>query len=174
MKSNSIVIREIVVNDAEAYNAHRRRIADEPDNNITYSYEEYTRTVDEDRQNLLATIADSNQQIYIAGFNDMIIGLCVCRGGSLSAVRHVVGLGIDIAPEYRNQGIGGELLTRMTDWAHQHRVIRRIELTVFAHNRRAIGLYLKHGFVIEGLNKEAYFKYGHYVDAYSMALVFKK
>lgn len=89
-------------------------------------------------------------------------------------MRHVVGLGIDIDQEYRNQGIGGALLTKMTDWAGQHPVIRRIELTVFVYNYRAIGLYLKHGFVIEGLNREAYFKSGRYVDAYSMALVFRK
>jgi RimJ/RimL family protein N-acetyltransferase len=174
MKSNAIVIRKIAAADAEAYNAHRRRIANEPENNIPYSCGEYIRTVAEDRQNLLAAISDPNQKIYIAGLDDRIIGLCVCRGGALSAVRHVVVLGIDVAPEYRKKGIGGALLTRMTDWARQHRVIRRVELTVFAHNERAINLYLKHGFVIEGLSKEAYFKSGQYIDAYSMALVFKK
>jgi RimJ/RimL family protein N-acetyltransferase len=174
MQTNAIVIRKITASDAEAYNAHRRRMANEPENNIPYSCGEYTRTVAEDRQKLLATISDPNQKIYIAGLDDRIIGLCVCRGGSLSAVQHVVGLGIDIAPEYRNQGVGRALLTRMTNWARQHRVIRRIELTVFAHNERAINLYLKHGFVIEGLSKEAYFKSGRYIDAYSMALIFKK
>ncbi len=174
MMNSNIVIREIAADDAAAYNEHRRRIADEPDNNITYSQGEYTRTVEEDRQRLLAAISDPNQKIYTAAYHDRIIGLCMCRGGSLSAVQHVVGLGIDIDQEYRNQGIGGALLSKMTDWARQHPIICRIELTVFTHNRQAINLYLKYGFVIEGLNQAAYFKYGHYVDAYAMALIFKK
>lgn len=174
MKSNTVVIRKITADDAAAYNAHRRRIANEPENNIPYSSGEYTRTVEDDRQRLLAAISDPNQKIYIAGLDNRMVGLCVCRGGSLSAVRHVVELGLDIDRDYRNQGIGGALLGRMTDWARQHPIIRRVELTVFTHNDPAINLYLKHGFVIEGVNREAYFKSGRYVDAYRMALIFKK
>lgn len=173
MNSN-IVIREIVDDDAEAYNVYRRRIADEPENNVGHSFGEYTRTVEEDHQILLTALANPNQQIYIAGLDDRIIGTCMCRGGSLLAVRHVVGLGIDVDQEHRNQGIGEALLTRMMDWAQQHDVIRRVELTVFTLNRRAINLYLKHDFVIEGLSKEAYFKDGRYIDAYTMARLFRK
>jgi putative acetyltransferase len=47
-------------------------------------------------------------------------------------------------------------------------------LDVFTHNHRAIGLYLKHGFVVEGLKRSSYFKYGQYVDAYLMALIMDK
>lgn len=170
----NIVIREIVADDAPAYNIYRRLIADEPENNVGQTAGEYTRTADEDRQFLLTLIANPNQNIYIARLDDRIIGTCMCRGGSLSAVRHVVGLGMDVDPEYRSQGIGGALLVKMIDWAQQHPVIRRIELTVFTRNRPAINLYLKHGFVVEALQREAYFKDGEYIDAYAMALLFRK
>lgn len=170
----NVIIREITIEDAASFNAHRRRIADEPDNGITYSVGEYVRTVEEEREMVLKAVTDPNQQIFVAVVDGEIVGGCTCRGGSLTAVRHVVGLGIDVAPEYRAHGVGNALMAAMVEWARPHPVIRRIELTVFIHNRRAINLYLKHGFVFEGVKKQAYFKYGQYVDAYAMALVFDK
>lgn len=169
----NIVIREIVEEDAAAYNAYRRRIADEPQNTILHAAGEYTRTVDEERQILMAVTASANQKIYVAVHDHRVIGKCVCRGGTIFATRHVIELGLDVDRDYRGQRIGATLLGRMIDWAGQHPDIRRIELTVFAHNRRAINLYLKSGFVIEGLAQAAYFKDGQYIDAYHMALLFR-
>ena len=47
--------------------------------------------------------------------------------------------------------------------------VERIELTVFADNARAIAVYQKHGFVIEGTGKRFALRNGEYVDAYYMA-----
>ena len=47
--------------------------------------------------------------------------------------------------------------------------IRRIELTAFTDNERAIALYRKFGFEVEGEAKSYAFRNGEYVDAYYMA-----
>ena len=48
-------------------------------------------------------------------------------------------------------------------WARANPTITRIELDVFATNRAAINLYLKHGFVVAGCRRQAYFTEGHYI-----------
>lgn len=46
-----------------------------------------------------------------------------------------------------------------------------VELHVYTDNARAIHLYEKFGFSIEGTHKAFAFRDGTYVDAYSMALL---
>jgi RimJ/RimL family protein N-acetyltransferase len=167
-----VTIRPAVAADAAAYNTYRRRIADEPNNGITYSPGEYTRTVEEDRQRILDSAAADTWHILVAVVNDEIVGHCSCGGANRLALRHIVSLGIDVAREYRNRGVGSALMRAMIDWAGANPAIRRVELDVFTHNLPAIHLYLKYGFEIEGRRKRAYFKDGRFVDAYTMALLF--
>jgi RimJ/RimL family protein N-acetyltransferase len=65
----------------------------------------------------------------------------------------VVTLGMGLLPEARGRGGGSALL----DAALAHAAadgVHRVELEVFPENARAIGLYVKHGFVVEGLKRE--------------------
>lgn len=164
-----LTIRPATPDDAAGYNAYRRRMADEPDNKITYWPGEYTRTTEE-MQRLLAAM-NGTQHILVAEVGGEIIGHCACGGSAKRALRHTVGLGIDIDRNYRHQGVGSALMQAMIDWARTNPVIRRIELDVFTHNLPAIHLYLKYGFEIEGRKRCAYFKERGYVDAYLMALI---
>jgi len=167
---DQVVIREVRVEDAEAYNVYRRQMADEPDNFIDYSEGQYTRSVDEERELLRATLAKSIRQSLVAEVNGMIVGACSCVGTDNRSLRHTVGLGIGILPDYRHQGLGSQFMEQILSWAKAHSIVRRIEFDVFATNHRAIGLYLKYGFKVEGRKEKVYFKYGHYIDAYLMAL----
>ena len=167
-----IKIRPARAADAASYNAYRRCIADEPDNGITYSPGEYTRTFEEDHERILSAITNDFQHILVAEADGEIIGHCSCGGAAKLALRHVVGLGIDVHRDYRNRGVGSALMQTMLDWAQANPLIRRVELDVMTHNLPAIHLYLKNGFEIEGFRKHAYFKDGRYVDAYLMALLF--
>lgn len=156
--------------DAETYNVYRRQMADEPDNFIDYSRGEYTRSVAEERELLRATLAKSIRQSLVAEVNGMIVGACGCVGTDNPSLWHTVGLGIGILPDYRNQGLGSQFMAQILAWAKAHPIVHRVEFDVFANNYPAIGLYLKYGFKIEGRKEKAYFKYGHYIDAYLMAL----
>ena len=167
-----ITIRPALAADAPAYNAYRRRIADEPDNGISYSPGEYNRTVEEDRQRIEVALTADEQHILIAEVDGKLVGHCSCTGSTKRALRHNVGLGIDVDRDYRGQGVGSALMGAMMDWARANPMLQRVELEVFTHNLPAIHLYLKFGFEIEGRKKRSYFKEGRYVDSYLMALVF--
>ena len=56
--------------------------------------------------------------------------------------------------EHQGEGVGARLLRSMEDWAVAHGM-RRIELTVMSHNRRAIALYERAGFELEGVKQGA-------------------
>ena len=70
---------------------------------------------------------DSGQMVMVgqAGFN--AAGLAVRR-------RHVVSMGIAVAPSAQGQGVGTALMQALCDYADQWAAILRIELQVFADN----------------------------------------
>ena len=63
--------------------------------------------------------------------------------------RHLAWLGMVVAPEWRERGIGSCLLAEAFRWAGWAGV-EKVLLTVYPHNDRAINLYKKFGFTEEG------------------------
>jgi|SRR5205814_6489856 len=83
--------------------------------------------------------------------------------------RHALTLGISVAPEVQGRGIGSALMAAMCDYADNWIGALRMELTVYTDNARAIALYRKFGFEIEGTFRGYAMRNGHYADAYAMA-----
>lgn len=82
---------------------------------------------------------------------------------------HVGTIGMGVHDAYQGRGVGGALLAALLGVADRWLALRRVELTVYADNARAIGLYEKHGFVHEGRHRDFAFRDGAYVDALAMA-----
>ena len=83
--------------------------------------------------------------------------------------RHVGGLGICIAADRQNQGVGSEMMRRLLDWSDNWAGYLRIELDVFTDNERAIALYRRFGFEMEGTHRADALRDGVYVDTHTMA-----
>ena len=167
-------IREAVPEDAASYNAHRRRIADEPNNGITYHVGEYNHTVDDDLQRVITAQESDNRVIFVAvNESKQVIGVCSGFSPDKLSTRHRAGVGIDVNKDYRRQGIGTALMKDIIVWADANPDVHRLELEVFTPNIRALQLYLKLGFVIEGTRHKAYRKHGQFIDAYMMAILFE-
>jgi len=94
-------------------------------------------------------IIQNNDTQFYAVSGGEVIGWCDIIRKNIESVAHVGHLGIGIIPEHRGHGVGTLLLRRAMDDAFA-KGIERIELGVFASNERAIALYRKNGFVIEG------------------------
>lgn len=82
---------------------------------------------------------------------------------------HVGSLGMGVHDAYQGRGAGSALLTALLDLTDRWLNISRMELTVYADNARAIGLYERHGFTREGLHRDYAFRDGAFVDALAMA-----
>jgi RimJ/RimL family protein N-acetyltransferase len=126
----------------------------------------------EQEQKFFADMAAAQNSIFlVAEAGGQIIGNLTCQGGPRQATRHVTVLGMSVAREWRDQGVGSQLMRRAIEWARASQVVKRIELNVFARNQRAIHLYEKFGFAIEGSRRSAIYRDGEYLDDYVMGLL---
>ena len=82
---------------------------------------------------------------------------------------HAASFGMCVHDAYQGRGAGSALLTALLELTDRWLGLTRIELTVWADNARAIGLYEKHGFEREGLHRDYAFRDGALVDALAMA-----
>jgi len=80
----------------------------------------------------------------------------------------VAELGILVLPPHRGQGVGRRLMAYALDWTADQG-LKKITLSVFATNRRAIRMYEQLDFTTEGKRKMQYSIQGEYVDEILMA-----
>jgi putative acetyltransferase len=83
--------------------------------------------------------------------------------------RHAAALGMAVDQDVQSQGIGTALLVAVLGLADRWLNLHRIELEVMCANERAIRLYERHGFAIEGRLRDYSFTGGTYTDAFAMA-----
>lgn len=89
-----------------------------------------------------------------------------------SHVAYIGGFGV--SAKFQNQGLGSKILTETIETLREEG-FKRIELIVESDNPRAIRLYEKLGFKIEGTHKGYFKRSGQdtYTDDYSMALIYE-
>jgi RimJ/RimL family protein N-acetyltransferase len=104
--------------------------------------------VDQTRR-FLAHLDETGGIHLVAVDRTEIVGWCDVVRYHSPGMAHTGRLGIGLLPGYRDRGLGGPLLIRTLEAAFGAG-FRRIELEVFASNERALKLYLRHGFRVEG------------------------
>ena len=83
--------------------------------------------------------------------------------------RHVAMLGISVLPEAQGRGVGSALMQALCSYADSWGQLLRIELTVFTDNTRAMALYQRFGFRLEGTHRAYALRDGVYADVHAMA-----
>lgn len=126
------------------------------------------RTV-EDSRKYLAAIPTGNAQL-VATVDGEIVGMAGLERMMRQARRmHAASLGLLVRDDWTGRGVGTALMAAIIDLADNWFALRRLELTVFPDNARAIALYERLGFVAEGLHRDYAVRDGIYVDALFMA-----
>jgi putative acetyltransferase len=111
---------------------------------------------------IVAVIEEKNEQ--------RIIGSASLKFNQQETLKHKAELGITIHDDYQNMGIGTALLKHLISIARMKN-LKKIYLHVSTANDRAINMYKKAGFKVEGkLCKESCID-GKYRDEYRMALL---
>jgi ribosomal protein S18 acetylase RimI-like enzyme len=80
--------------------------------------------------------------------------------------------GIVVHDSYQGKGLGDALTKQVLEYGKNLK-LNQISLTVLTSNEKAIELYKKHGFTIEGLHKRTDIWKGNVFDVYYMALHLK-
>ena len=119
----------------------------------------------------LASLARSaNSVVLLAERGDQLIGYVQLTGGTLRRSRATAYLVIGVRAHAAGLGIGTGLLQHAKEWATAHG-LHRLELTVMAHNTRAVRLYERMGFSVEGRRSECLLVDGQFVDELTMAVI---
>lgn len=94
----------------------------------------------------------SRHLFLVADIEGKIVGFSRCEGHALKRSAHKVTFGIAIQKDLWGYRIGKELLAASIGWADQQG-IQKMSLHVLETNEKAIRLYERHGFLIEGVLK---------------------
>lgn len=123
-----------------------------------------------DWQKRLAGNDPQRHHAFVAVDGPRIVGHAGLHQASPNPRRaHAWSVGIALVDEWQGRGLGTRLMQTLVDLADNWLGALRLELTVYCDNARAIALYERFGFVIEGTLRAYSLREGEYVDTLSMA-----
>ncbi len=164
-----INVREVRVDDAATFLELCTRL-DEESSFMMLEPGERQTTVDEQRLQIAAILAQPNSTILVAEAGTSLAGYVAAHGGEFRRNRHSAYVVAGVCQSFSGQGIGTRLFQSLVEWAPTVRV-SRLELTVMEHNAAGVALYRKIGFVEEGLRQRSMRVNGRFIDEIAMALL---
>lgn len=104
-------------------------------------------------QKIIKTDSEEIKNLFlVAEVHNQIVGFSRCEGSNLKRLSHKVEFGVCILREFWGYGMGKSLLQQSIQWADENEV-KKISLQVLETNEKAIQLYKKLGFEVEGILK---------------------
>lgn len=162
-------LRHLEETDAEASLRYLEAVASETDY-LSFGPGEFDTSVDQQAGYLRGLQSGAAGLIVAAVVDGEIAGLASIRRTPRSRIRHVGELGVSVRMRFWGAGVAQPLC----QYAFGEAVaigVTKIELRVRQDNLRAIKLYRKLGFEIEGSPRSAFFAGGRFYDEYFMGKV---
>lgn len=171
IKDKKIIVRSPVLEDAEELIKYVLKINEET-TFLLREPDEFNISIEEEEKFISHQIDSEENLFLIAEISGEIIGTCHLTGSKMKRAKHKLDIGIALEKRYWGLGLGKKLMKIAIDWAKSNG-ISKITLKVDTSNVRAINLYQKIGFEVEGrLLKDKLMDDGSYRNAYLMALIF--
>ena len=162
-------IREATPEDADALLEYVEGISGESDF-VSFGPGEFELTEAEEAE-FLRLYRDADNQLYLVGLiDDEIVSALTFSGGRRPRLRHSGEFGMSVRKQVWGLGIGSLMLDTLIAWAGETQIVKKINLRVRTDNRRAISLYRRKGFEIEGTIRKEMFLDGQYFDHHWMGL----
>ena len=109
--------------------------------------------------------------IFVACIDGDVVGNAGMHANANARRAHAMELGMTVRSDHKGKGVGSALMQVVCDTADKWLNVTRLELTVYTDNERAITLYRKFGFEVEGTHQAYALRDGIYVDAHCMARI---
>jgi RimJ/RimL family protein N-acetyltransferase len=104
-------------------------------------------------EQIIKTDTEKPRNLFlVAVVHNRIVGFSRCEGIYLNRFSHKVEFGVCVLKDFWGYGIGKNLLKESVSWADSNG-IKKITLNVLETNDKAIKLYKRFGFEIEGILK---------------------
>jgi len=167
-----VKVRRARAGDLEQYAENVQSVADEG----RYIFTE--RVTEERKKSMGKLFKDKGCLVIVAevvegGKRKLVGNLTMTRYGDAEKSKHVRVLGMLVVDGYREMGAGTKLMEYALRWAGAKKGVEKVTLGVLSNNQRAIRLYEKFGFKVEGVRKKHYYIAGEPEDEIDMALFVK-
>jgi RimJ/RimL family protein N-acetyltransferase len=152
-----MIVRELTADDAEAFWALRLHGFREAPTSFGYSFEESVNQPLAEVRTLLGREGRSPSDFVLGALHgDELVGIVGLERALRQKRAHRATLwGMVVAPAMRGRGIGRLLGEALLQRARQIPGLRRINLTVMAHNEPGVALYRSLGFEVWGREPDA-------------------
>ena len=166
--------KEVTIRSAETYDAEKLlKTMKEYVNDSDYIpkiSEEIKITIQQEEDWINSFIQKENSILLIAEFEGEIIGNLDVTGNSRIIMQHTAVIGMGMLSEWRNSGLGTELMKYSIEWAKENPILEILWLQVYTDNELGLGLYRKIGFVENGIMKNFFKQDGKYFDNLTMTM----
>lgn len=159
---NILIIRPVDLDDARAIINLHQDIDAESDFMI-FGKDERKMSVQLIRKRIGEWKKSKNSGMFVGILNGEFAGFVALISGPSSRTNHRASLVIGVRKAFYGHGVGTSLMNKADVWA-QEVGITRLELTVVEKNERAITLYKKMGYTIEGTRSNSLLIDGEYVN----------
>ena len=169
----SIAISEADTSDATDLVEYVEQVCGESDF-LSFGPGEFGITIQEE-ENILEDYRSSKNKLYlVARTPGQIVGALSFEGGSRPRMAHSGKLAMSVIRDHWNEGVGAALLDAFLKWCEMTEKIRKVNLHVRPDNERALRLYSKKGFKVEGTVTMDMCIQGVYYDHHIMGLNLKE
>ena len=162
-----IRLREAEPSDATEILAYLKQVAGESDF-LTFGSDELPMNLYQEKQMLETSRAAENHLILLAETGGKPVGLLSMISKKRPRIRHLTDLGVSVLKTHQNLGLGRALVETAIQWAEKSRVVRKINLKVRVDNEKAIALYSRLGFAMEGRVAREFCIDGKFFDCFAM------
>ena len=149
----TLTMRAVVPSDANAFTEHRRALGLETHFTMQYPGRIYPSSEETARQ--LGSADPAGLRYGVFASDSLVAMLSVYADSSVHPwIKHLAGFGLGIRKAYWGLGLARALLAKLDEHA-KTAGLTKIEGQVRQDNERAISLYLRNGFTIEGVRRQA-------------------
>ncbi|MTI70553.1 MAG: GNAT family N-acetyltransferase [Firmicutes bacterium] len=160
-------IRETVEDESIEVIKYMKTILRETDY-LSMNPEEFAYSEEEERCAIRRYLETSNKLMLSARLDGQLVGMLTFDGGSRKRTMHTGVMGVSVSKTYWGKNIATSLLEYLFEWSKHNGVIKKINLSVREDNKRAIELYKRLGFEVEGKESMKQFTGGVYYDSVLM------
>lgn len=163
-----LIISQPSVDDAVEIIDFLNKVGGETDY-LTFGLNEFPISLEEEKQTIAECLEQKSCLMLIAKVNNEIVSQLFLQRSGNPRLAHIGDVGISVSKHWWGKSIGKHMMLAAIEWAQQN-TITKIQLQVRTDNERAILLYGKLGFVIEGTIKQAMKINNTYFDDHIMGL----
>jgi len=164
---SQLAIRHAQASDAVALMALRKKLFAQT-HYMLLEDGEYRPSVESEAAFINSFSQSDNSTVLLAFKGVELLGFMGVAGGSANRIRHCASIFLGVDQGAWGQGVGWQLMQGLFAWLATTS-LKRLSLSTAVDNERALALYKKAGFVIEGVKKGDILLADQLVDSYFMA-----